>query len=99
MVKKFAIKQPKPQAAVIGKPQERIVFGFSELRPYSYVNCHNDSSFFISFFERLKKATTTSFRLYSLNTTLATSISTARSNTFLSSILSLKEATYGNSIA
>ena len=29
MVKKFAIKQPKPQAAVIGKPQERIVFGFS----------------------------------------------------------------------
>ena len=55
MVKKFAIKQPKPQAAVIGKPQERIVFGFSELRPYSYVNCHNDSSFFISFFERLKK--------------------------------------------
>ena len=55
MVKKFAIKQPKPQAAVIGKPQERIVFGFSELRPYSYVNCHNDSLFFISILERLKK--------------------------------------------
>ena len=55
MVKKFTIKQPKPLAAVIGKPQERIVFGFSELRPYSYVNSHNDSLFFISFLERLKK--------------------------------------------
>lgn len=55
MVKKFTIKQPKPLAAVIGTPQERIVFGFSELRPFSYVNSHNDSSFFISFFDRLKK--------------------------------------------
>ena len=54
MVKKFAIKQPKPQATTM-------------------------------YFWAI--ATTTSFRLYSLNTTLATSISTARSNTFLSSIL------------
>ena len=55
MVKKFSIKQPKPLAAAIGRVQEKIVFGFSELRPYSYVNCHNDSLFFISFLERLKK--------------------------------------------
>lgn len=55
MVKKFTIKQPKPLASIIGKPQERIVFGFSELRPFSYVNSHNDTSFFISFLERLKK--------------------------------------------
>jgi len=55
MVKKFTIKQPKPSAAVIGKPQEKIVFGFSELRPFSYVDNHNDTSFFISFLDRLKK--------------------------------------------
>ena len=54
MVKKFAIKQPVPQATTM-------------------------------YFWAI--ATTTSFRLYLLNTTLATSISTARSNTFLSSIL------------
>lgn len=42
----------------IGKSQERIVFGFSELRPYSYVDGHNDSVFFISFLERLKKLST-----------------------------------------
>ena len=55
MVKKFTIKQPKPSAAVIGKPQEKIVFGLSELRPFSYVDNHNDASFFISFLDRLKK--------------------------------------------
>lgn len=55
MVKKFVIKQPKPLATAIGKPQDKIVFGFSELRPFSYVDSHNDSSFFISFLERLKK--------------------------------------------
>lgn len=55
MVKKFAIKQLKPSAAVIGKPQEKIVFSFSELRPFSYVDGRNDALFFISFLERLKK--------------------------------------------
>lgn len=55
MVKKFVIKQPKPLATAIGKPQDKIVFGFSELRPFSYVDSHNDSSFFISFLDRLKK--------------------------------------------
>lgn len=39
----------------IGKTRDRIVFGFSELRPYSYVDSHNDSGFFISFLDRLKK--------------------------------------------
>ena len=55
MVKKFSIKQPKPLAAEIGRVQEKIVFGFSELRPYSYVNNEHDSAFFISLLERLKK--------------------------------------------
>ncbi len=55
MVKKFCIKQPKPSATTIGKPQEKIVFGFSELRSFSYIDNHNDASFFISFLERLKK--------------------------------------------
>ena len=55
MVKNFSIKQARPQASVVGKPQEKIVFGFSELRPYSYVNSKGDSAFFITFLERLKK--------------------------------------------
>lgn len=55
MVKKFSIKQPKPLAAAIGRVQEKIVFGFSELRPFSYVNNEHDSAFFIFFLERLKK--------------------------------------------
>ena len=49
MVKNFSIKQARPQASVVGKPQEKIVFGFSELRPYSYVNSKGDSAFFITF--------------------------------------------------
>lgn len=36
MVKKFNFKQPKPLVAVVGKSQEKIVFSFSELRPYSF---------------------------------------------------------------
>ena len=56
MVKKFAIKQPKPQATTM-------------------------------YFWAI--ATTTSFRLYLLNTTLATSISTARNN---NSMQSMKKA-------
>lgn len=55
MVRNFSIKQTKPQASVVGKPQEKIVFGFSELRPYSYVKSKSDSTFFITFLERLKK--------------------------------------------
>ena len=55
MVKNFSIKQARPQASVVGKPQEKIVFGFSELRPYSYVKSKSDSTFFITFLERLKK--------------------------------------------
>lgn len=55
MVKKFSIKKQVPFVPVVGKSQERVVFGFSELRPYSYVENHNDTAFFISFLDRLKK--------------------------------------------
>lgn len=39
----------------VGKPQEKLVFGFAELRLFSYVDSQHDSSFFISFLERQKK--------------------------------------------
>lgn len=55
MVKKFSFKKSQPMTPQIGKSQERIVFGFSELRSYSYVDSRNDSDFFISFLGRLKK--------------------------------------------
>jgi hypothetical protein len=55
MAKNFSFKKSKPQKGEIGKSSEKIVFGFSEIRPYSYVDSHNDSSFFISFLDRLKK--------------------------------------------
>lgn len=55
MGKKFSFKKARPSVVEIGKANERIVFGFSELRPYSYVRSHNDSDFFISFLNRLKK--------------------------------------------
>lgn len=55
MAKNFSFKKSKPQKGEIGKSFEKIVFGFSEIRPYSYVDSHNDSSFFISFLDRLKK--------------------------------------------
>lgn len=55
MGKRFSFKKGQPSITEIGKTKDRIVFGFSELRPYSYVDSHNDSGFFISFLDRLKK--------------------------------------------
>ena len=55
MSKKFSFKKSQPSTNDVGKSQENIVFGFSELRAYSYVDSHNDSDFFISFLGRLKK--------------------------------------------
>jgi len=55
MGKNFSFKKARPSVAEIGKANERIVFGFSELRPYSYVSSNNDSDFFISFLKRLQK--------------------------------------------
>lgn len=52
---KVTLKKPKLTVKPVGKPQEKLVFGFAELRPYSYVDSQHDSSFFISFLERLKK--------------------------------------------
>lgn len=49
------IKKQVPVAATIDKPKEGIVFGFSELSPYSYVEAKNDGTFFIDFLARLKK--------------------------------------------
>lgn len=54
MGKRFSFKKGQPSITEIGKTKDRIVFGFSELRPYSYVDSHNDSGFFISFLDRLK---------------------------------------------
>lgn len=67
MVKKFSFKKSRPLIAEIGKAQERIVFGFSELRPYSYVDSHNDSDFFISFLGRLKKLSTLDWNTVNLS--------------------------------
>ena len=67
MVKKFSIKKSRPLIAEIGKAQERIVFGFSELRPYSYVDSRNDSDFFISFLGRLKKLSTLDWNTVNLS--------------------------------
>ena len=55
MSKKFSFKKSQPKAVEVGKTQEKIVFGFSELRTYSYVDSQNDSDFYISFLDRLKK--------------------------------------------
>lgn len=55
MGKRFSFKKGQPSVADIGKAKDKIVFGFSELRQYSYVRSHNDSDFFISFLNRLKK--------------------------------------------
>lgn len=54
MGKRFSFKKGQPSITEIGKTRDRIVFGFSELRPYSYVDSHTDSGFFISFLDRLK---------------------------------------------
>lgn len=52
---KHKIKKPTIQTPVIGSSQERLVFGFSELRPFSYTDAEEDSEFFIKFMGRLKK--------------------------------------------
>lgn len=52
---KISIKKPQLPPRVVNKLQDKLVFGFSELRPYSYVDNRNDSAFFISFLDRLKK--------------------------------------------
>ena len=47
----------KPQNEEIkpAKPQQtKVVFGFSSLKPVSYVDAKNDSRFFIDFLKRLK---------------------------------------------
>lgn len=55
MGKRFSFKKGQPSVADIGKAKDKIVFGFSELRQYSYVDSNNDSGFFIAFLDRLKK--------------------------------------------
>lgn len=55
MPKKFPFKKSRPIAIEIGQSHEKIVFGFSELRAYSYIDSHNDSNFYISFLDRLRK--------------------------------------------
>lgn len=50
------IKPPKAiEAPIIGKTQQPIVFNFSELQPFSYVEGKKDGTFFIKFLERLQK--------------------------------------------
>lgn len=55
MSKKFSFKKSQPSTNDVGKSQENIVFGFSELRAYSYVDSHNDSDFFISFLGQIEE--------------------------------------------
>lgn len=55
MVKSFKIKSQPLEPFPVGKSRENVVFGFSELRPYSYTKCHKDGDFFIHFLDRLKK--------------------------------------------
>lgn len=55
MSKKFGVKTSEQSQITIGSNNENLVFGFSEVKPFSYTCCRNDSMFFISFLERLKK--------------------------------------------
>ena len=51
-------KKIKPQAIEpesVGKQSEKLVFGFSKLKPLSFVEAKNDSDFFINFLVRLQK--------------------------------------------
>lgn len=52
---KHKIKKPIIREPVVGNVPEKIVFGFSELRQYSYTEAANDGKFFIKFLERMKK--------------------------------------------
>lgn len=58
MGNKLKIKQPIIKAPSIGGSSEKIVFGFSELRSFSYVDALKDGRFFVFFLERLKKLCT-----------------------------------------
>ena len=53
MIKK--IKSQKEKVETARPQQSKVVFGFSSLNPVSYVEAKNDSHFFISFLDRLKK--------------------------------------------
>lgn len=55
MIKVPQIKKQSPPTPSVGKLSNNVIFGFSELRPYSYTDAKNDSDFFIKFLERLKQ--------------------------------------------
>lgn len=53
MTKKIKSQNDKVKPA---RPQQtKVVFGFSSLKPVSYVEAQNDSRFFVDFLNRLKK--------------------------------------------
>lgn len=55
MGKNHGIKRQTPQPSLIRKITDKLVFGFSELRPFSYTDAEKDSEFFIKFLDRLKR--------------------------------------------
>lgn len=63
MSRKFQLKEPTAASVKVEIQQDNIVFGFSEIRPFSYIDCRNDSEFFISFIERLKKLSSLTWKV------------------------------------
>ena len=63
MSRKFQLKKPTAASVKVEIQQDNIVFGFSEIRPFSYIDCRNDSGFFISFIERLKKLSSLTWKV------------------------------------
>ncbi len=55
MGSRLKVRKQVPTVGSIGKSRENIVFGFSELSPFSYVDADKDGTFFIDFLARLKK--------------------------------------------
>ncbi len=63
MSRKFQLKKPTAASVKVEIQQDNIVFGFSEIRPFSYTDCRNDSEFFISFIDRLKKLSSLTWKV------------------------------------
>lgn len=55
MGKRFNIKSQAPMAPSVVRTSAKLVFGFAELRPISYIKGEKDGKFFIQYLERLKK--------------------------------------------
>lgn len=55
MGKRFNIKSQVPIVPSVIRASAKLVFGFAELRPVSYIKGEKDGKFFIQYLDRLKK--------------------------------------------